>query len=58
MTEKCINYENFCECEPRARAGMKKRHATENNSILIGRPLVNYCDYCGKEKHDTTTANL
>lgn len=45
----------YCNCEPRAVCGMKKYHPTENNSFLIGRPVINYCIYCGKEKQSHLT---
>lgn len=45
--------EDYCKCEPRARIGMRKYHPTEYNSFLIGRPIIEYCIYCGKEKLKT-----
>ena len=40
----------FCSCGNCVVCGRKKYHPTELNSFLIGRPVIDYCIFCGKEK--------
>lgn len=52
-----IMIKDYCKCELYARIGRKKYHPTEHNSFLIGRPVIEYCVYCGKEKLNIFTTN-
>ena len=46
-----MNYmKEYCSCGNYVVCGRKKYHPTELNSFLIGRPVIDYCIYCGKEK--------